>query len=168
MFCMFSLAGQDDFNFFKNNFTNHVPHLSPDADTALKALRAKFATASHWPEMTGLSKVAQFAEDGTPEAKPVFPFVVKLVPSDTVHTRFPSQKTSQTLEQQLETLESGITIYHVYGQAEPTTEFELIGDIVSTSKFTGSKFGDVGLFFEHAVVENDLEYRPDWKKFLPA
>jgi len=167
MFCMFSLTGQEDFNFFKNNFTNHLPGLGPNADTALKALRAKFATASQWPEMTGLSKVAQYAEDGTRESKPVFPFVVKLVPSDAVHTRFPSQKTSQTIEQQLATLESGTVLYHAYGQAEPTSQFELIGDIVLASPFTSSKFGDVGLFFEHATVDNDLEYRPEWRKYLP-
>jgi hypothetical protein len=45
---MFSLAGQDSFNFFKHDFTNHAPAVWEKAPFALRKLADKFATASSW------------------------------------------------------------------------------------------------------------------------
>ena len=56
MVAMFSVGGQDSWNFFKNNFTNHIPSL--DSFT-LVPLGAKFSTASRNIQQVGLSDMAR-------------------------------------------------------------------------------------------------------------
>jgi len=43
--CMFSVDGQDDLNFFANDFSNHIPD---PKDILLKPLEARFATATDY------------------------------------------------------------------------------------------------------------------------
>jgi len=43
--CMFSVDGQDDLNFFANDFVNHIPD---PQDILLKPLEARFATATDY------------------------------------------------------------------------------------------------------------------------
>ena len=56
MVAMFSVDGQDSWNFFKNNFTNHIPGL--EGFSALSALSVKFATATKNIQQVGLSNMA--------------------------------------------------------------------------------------------------------------
>lgn len=60
IFAMYSLEGQSSFNMFEHDLTNHVPNLGDGASLALKALAAKFKTASQWPTMIGLKDCASF------------------------------------------------------------------------------------------------------------
>ncbi len=48
---MYSLEGQQSFNFFAHDLTNHVPELGPSAPFKLKQLRNSFKAASDWPTM---------------------------------------------------------------------------------------------------------------------
>ena len=54
MVAMFSTGGQESWNFFKNNFTNHVP----PGPKALAPLVVKFATATKHIQQVGLSNMA--------------------------------------------------------------------------------------------------------------
>ena len=55
MVAMFAVDGQQSWNFFKNNFTNHIP---PLASAALAPLGMKFATATKNVAQVGLSNMA--------------------------------------------------------------------------------------------------------------
>jgi len=54
---MYSVNGQDSWNFFHNDFSNHI---GPVESLKLKALGAKFATATDYIQAVGLSDWAQF------------------------------------------------------------------------------------------------------------
>ena len=54
---MFSVDGQEDLNFFANNFENHIPDVT---SATLKPLEARFATATDWIQTVGLSEMASF------------------------------------------------------------------------------------------------------------
>ena len=56
MVAMFGVDGQESWNFFKNNFTNHIPSVPQSA--ALKPLGMKFATATKNTGQVGLSNMA--------------------------------------------------------------------------------------------------------------
>ena len=58
---MYSVDGQESWNVFANNWSNHVPGAS---GAAVKALSAKFATATPNIQQVGLSDMARFGEDG--------------------------------------------------------------------------------------------------------
>ena len=59
--CMFSVDGQDDLNFFANDFVNHIP--DPHS-IALLPLEARFATATNYIQTVGLSEMASYTQDG--------------------------------------------------------------------------------------------------------
>ena len=56
MVAMFSVDGQQSWNYFKNNFTNHIPALD---SPALVPLGTKFATATKHVAQVGLSDMAR-------------------------------------------------------------------------------------------------------------
>ena len=56
MVAMFSVDGQQSWNFFKNNFTNHIPALT---SPSLLPLGIKFATATRNVQQVGLSDMAR-------------------------------------------------------------------------------------------------------------
>lgn len=57
---------------------------------------------------------------------------------------------------------SGTLLYKVYALSQPNTEKVHIGDLVMTSEFTSSYFGDRYLFFKHQDVRDDIKLRPEW------
>ena len=57
MVAMFSVDGQQSWNFFRNNFTNHIPSFQ---SPALFPLGAKFATATRNIQQVGLSDMARY------------------------------------------------------------------------------------------------------------
>ena len=57
MVAMFSVNGQPSWNFFKNNFTNHIPGFE---SLTLVPLGAKFATATRNIQQVGLSDMARY------------------------------------------------------------------------------------------------------------
>ena len=57
MVAMFSVEGQPSWNFFKNNFTNHIPGFE---SLTLVPLGAKFATATRNIQQVGLSDMARY------------------------------------------------------------------------------------------------------------
>lgn len=53
---MYSVDGQDSFNFFKNDFSNHIPAAK---SKSLIPVAAKFATVTNYVQSVGLSDWAQ-------------------------------------------------------------------------------------------------------------
>lgn len=74
---MFSVDGQQSLNFFENDFSNHIP--DPQA-FYLRPLESRFATQTDFIQTIGLSEMASMTQDGYTEAKPVFPWKLRLAP----------------------------------------------------------------------------------------
>ncbi|KAI3636662.1 hypothetical protein MIR68_005351 [Amoeboaphelidium protococcarum] len=165
---MFTLDGQESLNFFKNNFTSHVPI---PKSAALKLLVAKFKQGSNLARCLGLSDLATFDQGGKRVDEPMFPFEVSLVPSKKVaevaervelalnEVNWKDQFTQQSNDQ----MSPNRVLYHVYARDSPRGEFNAhIANIVLTSYFTTSEFGDKKLFFQHQRFEEDMDLRGDY------
>jgi len=151
--------------FFKHDLTNHVPDLSSSAPYLLRKLREKFAEASDYPVMIGLSDLALFSDDGTQSETPQFPFRLVFHPVSKWHTYYPDDQPSTSFEDQLKSTLVPGPLYDVYAQVEPTddnTKLTLIGRLDLNTATTTSLFGDTLMFFQHTHMEDDLYYKPDW------
>jgi len=165
MFAMFSLQGQDSWNFFKHDLTNHVPDLSSNAEFILQELRNTFAKASNWPVMIGLSNLASYDQDGKNYTSPVFPFRLVFHPTTALHNAFPDTPQEPFEEVLMNGLNSPRDLYSIYAVINPNDsvdKFVQIGTISSVSPASTSNFGDNLMFFQHTRMENDFIYRPDW------
>ena len=171
LFSMYSLVGQPSFNFFRNNFTNHPPLLCSDVHGSLKLLYDKFATASQWPTIVGLSQLAAFDENGVKADPPRYPFQLWLAPNPDLTSAYPDEPvpgwTDQTLANQLKEIPVGTVLYSIFAVENPGELPELIGYLQTTSFFTTSMWGDKNMFLEHTRMEQDLVLYPQWKPFLP-
>ena len=70
---------------------------------------------------------------------------------------------SEDYRTQVTKIASGSNLYHVLALSGPNASKVHIGDLVMTSKFTDSYFGDKYLFFKHQSIDEDYAFRPDWK-----
>lgn len=71
---------------------------------------------------------------------------------------------------QLQTIKEGTTLYEVYGMSAPKElggKEYLIGELVTTSEVTSSKWGDDHLFFRHQWTEDDIKAKPEWEQYYP-
>jgi hypothetical protein len=75
---MYSVDGQDSWNFFKNDFSNHIPAVS---SASLFPVAAKFSTVTDYIQTVGLSDFAQHDQKGAAVASPVFPFSLRFHPT---------------------------------------------------------------------------------------
>mmetsp|Transcript_30233 Transcript_30233/g.21982 ORF Transcript_30233/g.21982 Transcript_30233/m.21982 type:complete len:112 (-) Transcript_30233:92-427(-) len=72
---------------------------------------------------------------------------------------------------QLMTIPSGSVIYQVFATDKPV---ELggsethIGDLVSTSEFTTSAWGDEHFFIRHQDFGDDLKIHPEWAQYTSS
>jgi len=165
MFAMYSLQGQDTWNFFANDLTNHVPDLSDNAAFILRELRSTFAKASNWPVMIGTSNLAQFDQSGTNITSPKFPFRLVFHPTTALHNAFPDAPQQPFTDVLVKGLSKPADMYNVYAVVNPgdaNDKFVHIATITTTTPATTTNFGDVYMFFEHTRMENDLMFRPDW------
>jgi hypothetical protein len=160
MVAMFSVEGQDSWNFFKNDFTNHIARTN---DIGLMILAKKFATGTPFVQYCGLSDFAKYGQNGKQVADLKFPF--QLVFEPTLRNNYPDtyQKDFQDI---LAEIPAGTLLYKVMAIAEPGAERVHIGDLVMTSKFVKSYFGDRYLFFRHQDIREDLQLRPEWESHL--
>lgn len=74
---MFSVDGQDNWDFFANDWSNHIPK---PVSKALIPLEMKFHTATEYIQAVGLSDMAKYDQSGA-ESTPVFPFKLRFEPS---------------------------------------------------------------------------------------
>jgi hypothetical protein len=160
---LYSLLGQDSWNFFAHDFSSQPPDFGSWAGTGPLLLRAKFEESSQFPTMLGLSTVAQYDESGNSVAQPKFPFRVIYHPTTKLHKALSDKYTGVPFQKQLmTTLTPGEVIYEVYGQDSPFGSIGKIGEFVLTGQATTSHFGDRTYFLQHTRWENDAVFRPDW------
>ncbi|HAZ11197.1 MAG: hypothetical protein A2X86_08505 [Bdellovibrionales bacterium GWA2_49_15] len=146
---MYSLDGQgEDRNYFSNPFTTTIgepssPFLKLPLRAFSKAVKLFNSDAS--PFVLPVGHMAAMQSNGSVELAPVIPRHLKFVP---VFGGFDSGDKTD-LRVQLGRLRPGTVLYKVYAQSLKDEELEYLGDLVLTSSFVASCFGDEGLFFRH-------------------
>ena len=154
---MWALDGQDEFNFFKHDFSNHVPVSNISA--VLQVAKKKFESVSQWPGFVGLSDLAKHSENGSRVPSPHFPFQLLLRPKIATAN---NNDGSGDIYDQLTGIKPNTLLWDVYGNDCPTCRFQLIGSIKTASEMIRSAYGDSQLFFKHQRYEDDLKLRPLW------
>ena len=61
---LYSVEGQESWNVFANNWSNHVPGATDTTGADVLAVATKFATATPNTQQVGLSDMARHGEDG--------------------------------------------------------------------------------------------------------
>ena len=85
---MFGVEGTPgDWNFFSKDFTTII---GSSDDFKLKLLAEKFSTATDLIQVSGLSDMAMYSENGRKAYKTVAPFSLRFSPHKDVHTLFPT------------------------------------------------------------------------------
>ena len=112
---MFSVDGQPSLNYFANDWSNHIPD---PKSISLKPLEARFATQTDWIQTVGLSEMASYAQDGSAEASPVFPWKLRFSPAD---FGFPATVAEgyTDFKSDLATIPAGSKIFDVYAWDNP-------------------------------------------------
>ena len=160
---MFGVDGQDDWNFFANDWSNHIP--APKS-AALTPLALKFYTETYYIQAVGLSDMAKFDQAGS-ETASVFPFSLRFEPS--ADLQWPSTYTEDPLEQ-LSKIPVGQTVWTIYGLDAPTElggQEHRIGTLVTTSETVKSNYSDDMMLFRHQRAEDDIKLKPEWTDYYP-
>lgn len=159
---LYRLDGQDkDFNFFKNPLSNIVP---VGDSIGTKMVNKLFKRVTSYPEELRLEDMARVDSEGITEEKVRAPRQIFFVPNPKL------AQSSDEHDVRLDFLKIpvGTSIYKIYALADTPKGFdyeqysdvdiakfvaksELVGEIISTSKFLASEFGDEGIFFRHEV-----------------
>eukprot|EP00347_Sterkiella_histriomuscorum_P015747 403355834 len=157
---MYGVDGAESWNFFKMDFSNHIPD---PISTPQKILGKKFATGTPFIQYVGLSDIATYDQHGVKTDNPKFPFQLVFVP--TLRDNY-SDDFSEIYQSHLDKVPQGTLLYKVYAHAEPDAPRVHIADLSITSKLMRSNFGDKYLFFKHQDMQEDIALRPEWKSHL--
>ena len=160
---MYSFLGQNSFNFFKHDLSNHVPDFYENTSSTLTLIKRTFSKATNYPVLIGLSDMAKYDRNGNKYIDVKFPFRIIFHPSKQLHLKFSDKNPNKDLNEQLKILEPQIMFY-VYVVDEPNSIPRLFGEIETLTSPTSSNFGDKQLFFQHVKMEDDFKYRNDWKE----
>jgi hypothetical protein len=157
-----SLGGQGkEYNLFRNSMSNIVP---TGTEFGQKMVHKIFSSASKYPEELKVADMAEIDSHGTNVRDIVAPRQLFFVPNPDF--RFSSEP--HDVRTDFATIPSGTQIYQIYavndkyknfdyanyGPENVTTllaDSEHIANIVSTSEFKASAFGDDGIFFRHEL-----------------
>lgn len=158
-----SLEGQEkDFNFFSNPMSNIVPISSK---LGQKLVHGIFGTVSNFPEELVLEDMAEINAQGEKIASALSPRQIFFVPGKSVAT-FSSDE--HDVREDFLKIPEGTIIYQVFALTQKYKDFdysnynsesasaflkesEHVANIVTTSEFTTSEFGDDGIFFRHQI-----------------
>jgi len=157
-----SLDGQGkDFNFFKNPMSNIVPI---GGQIGQKLVHKIFLSASNYPEELLSSELATTDVHGVAIKDAVSPRQIFFVPNPDLK----SASESHEVREDFAKIPEGTLIYKIYAVPEKYRDFdygqytpekvpeilkeaEPVADIVTTSVFIASEFGDDGIFFRHQL-----------------
>jgi opacity protein-like surface antigen len=161
---MLGVDGQDSFNVFKYDWSNHIPN-PPNPSLALRAVAKKFSEVTPYIGRIGLKTWAQYNEKGqqVEDSKLKFPFKLIFRATAENANRFPDTFTDE-LPNHLKTIPSGTVLYDVLAVEEPGVAPVKIATLKTKSNFVTSKFGDKDLFFQHNWIEDDMKLHPNWQK----
>jgi len=160
---MYGVNGQNSWNFFKNDFSNHIG----DAEgIALKLLQRKFSEATEWTGMMGLRDMAKYDQDGNDNSSNLkFPYKLIWRPDPDLARKFTDFFTVSFMDQ-LESIPVNTVLYNLYVLENPTSKEISIGKLVLRKKFTRSNWGDKTLFFRHGYMDDDFAFHPEWMTSL--
>ncbi|WP_413289205.1 hypothetical protein [Bdellovibrio sp. HCB337] len=158
-----SLTGQDhEYNFFKNAMSNIVPVADGIGPGWVHSI---FSKVTAYPEELVVADMATINAQGITANNVVAPRQIFFEPAGGL--KFSS--TEHDVRNDFATIPAGTTIYHVRVVSNEHKDFnylenytaekvegffkdsEHIADIVSTSEFVSSEFGDDGIFFRHQI-----------------
>ena len=163
---MYSVDGQESWNYFKNDFSNHIPAASP----SLQPLNNKFATYTPYTQTVGLSDFSQHDKNGNAVSSPVFPWSLRFHPTGAFGGADDYEK-GLDWKTQLTDIPAGSTLYQVFGYDKPKElggKEYLIGNLITASEATPTMWGDEHLFFRHQDMRDDLAIHPEWTQYTPA
>lgn len=149
---MYSLDGQESFNFFENNFSNFI---EPPTNALLTPLVNAFKTVSIDPtkvDVSFMAEVTQAGEEVTAENIDA-PFQLIMVPN---RDELIFAQGAHEFRDDLHTIAAGTVLYTVWGIRKDETESIYIGDVVTKSRFIASQAGDYRLFFRHQRIDDRL------------
>ncbi|MFP5386177.1 MAG: hypothetical protein ACLGHN_08870 [Bacteriovoracia bacterium] len=156
-----SLDGQDkDFNFFKHPMSNIVPVVDKLGQNLVHRI---FRKVSGYPEELDVSDMASIDAQGKKTEDVKSPRQLFFVPAGPT---FSSDE--HDVREDLLTIAEGTTVYHLYALKDNYRNFNYadykqedvekfvkdsihVADIVTTSEFVASEFGDEGIFFRHQL-----------------
>lgn len=159
---LYSLEGQGkDYNFLKHSLSNIVP-IGNSIGT--KLIHRLFKRVTDYPEELKLADMAKIDSKGKSEKSIKHPTQIFFVPNKELS--FAS--TEHDIRRDLISVTPGTTLYtiHALKNTKPGFDYssyqesdipkliaqsEPIAQIVTTSKFLSSEFGDEGIFFRHEV-----------------
>src|SRR5690606_39070488 len=163
---LYTLSGQgSNHNIFANEMSNYV---QPEVNETL-GTTALFSLVSIKPTLLVMSDMAQVSQDGSAAGSVKAPPQIYCVPNAGV--RNPISTAPHDFRDDLTALPAGTRVYDVYGTSQTikTSLFPWvteryarerrdsavkIGELVTTSGFTLSQFGDTGIFFKHQRYED--------------
>ena len=156
---MYGVNGQPSWNFFKNDFSNHI---AKAGGIALMLLEKKFSEATPYTSQMGLKDMATYGQDGKDYSNNLkFPYKLIFRPT-TEATAMGTDYWKQNFLPQLEAIPTGMDLYHVFATDGPTSMPVNIGKLVVKTQFTRSKWGDKDLFFRHGYMDDDFAFHPEW------
>ena len=161
---MHSLDGQESWNFFKHDFSNHIG----SGSISNLPIKLKFAKYAMHIQQVGLSDWSTHDQDGTPANDTIFPYRLRFQPTGNITF---SDKYTHPHTEDLVSIQNGTTLYEIFALDKP---FEMggvemqIGNLVTVSEMVTSRWGDKKLFFRHQDMLEDLDIRPEWKEFTPS
>lgn len=163
---LYTLEGQGkDYNFFKNPLSNIVPIGS---DIGLKLVHSIFKRVSDYPEQLGAKDMAVFDSKGVKSGVINSPKQIFFVPTEAISNKFSEKK--HEIREDFLTIDSGTTLYKIYAVDSKHNDFDYydysvekmkeflkdsseIGEVVMTSPFIASEFGDTKIFFKHQTAD---------------
>ncbi len=157
-----SLYGQEaDYNFFKFPMSNIVP---PGHDLGQILVHKVFSKASMYPEELLVEDMASIDSHGGKVSSVVSPRQIFFVPNSNL--KFSSD--AHDVRQDFSQIPAGTVIYQIHAASDKNknldygtytqemsatflSESQHVADIVTTSEFLSSDFGDDGIFFRHQL-----------------
>ena len=150
-----------NFNFFENALSNIVPRWMSMGASLVHTI---FGSATKYPERLNLAEVGSIQADGQVVPKPVYPYQIFLVPGD---PQLQFAREPHEIREDFHKIPEGTVLYRVqavtkdfdYSTYKEEDKADLlaasvhIGNIVTTSSFLSSEFGDSKLFFRHQKMD---------------
>jgi len=159
---LYRLEGQGkDYNFFANPLSNIVPI---GTELGLKLVHAVFRKVTDYPEELLANHMGEVDSKGNKVKSPKSPRQLFFVPNP----RLEMSSREHDVREDFHKITAGTLIYSIYAVGEKFKDFNYydyemknieefmksavkVADIVSTSPFLSSEFGDTGIFFRHEV-----------------
>ena len=151
---MNDFAGQNSWNYFKYDLSNHVP--SDNVSTQVKTILDRFYLYTDYVGILGTKDLSQYDEKGIEQKFIKNPYKIVLKPNQTLKEKFSDFYEIDWIDQ-IKSINPGETIYSLFVQEYKNSDLEYIGKInLVEENIVNSKFGDKYLFFRHSKWESDI------------